>query len=47
MSLDENKSLVLRHFEELWNNGQVDRVEEFCPGLHELWPAVSRCASHR
>ena len=29
MSVDENKSCVLRQFEELWNNGQVDRVEDF------------------
>jgi len=29
MSADENKTCVLRHFEELWNNGQVDRVEDF------------------
>jgi predicted ester cyclase len=27
--VDENKACVLRHFEELWNNGQVDRVEDF------------------
>jgi hypothetical protein len=25
MSVDENKTCVLRQFEELWNNGQVDR----------------------
>lgn len=24
MHIDENKICVLRHFEELWNNGQVD-----------------------
>jgi predicted ester cyclase len=29
MSLDQDKACVLRHFEELWNNGQVDRVEDF------------------
>jgi len=29
MSVDENKICVLRQFEELWNNGQVDRVEDF------------------
>ena len=29
MSADENKTCVLRQFEELWNNGQVDRVEDF------------------
>jgi len=29
MSVEENKSCVLRQFEELWNNGQVDRVEDF------------------
>jgi hypothetical protein len=29
MSIVENKSCVLRHFEELWNKGKVDRVEEF------------------
>jgi predicted ester cyclase len=29
MSVDENKTCVLRQFEELWNNGQIDRVEDF------------------
>ena len=29
MSVHENKTCVLRQFEELWNNGQVDRVEDF------------------
>jgi predicted ester cyclase len=29
MSIQENKACVLRQFEELWNNGQVERVEEF------------------
>lgn len=29
MSLEENKTCVLRHFEELWNKGQVDKVEDF------------------
>jgi predicted ester cyclase len=29
MSVDENKTCVLRQFEELWNNGQLDSVEDF------------------
>ena len=29
ISVHENKTCVLRHFEELWNNGQVHRVEDF------------------
>jgi predicted ester cyclase len=29
MPNDANKACVRRHFEELWNNGQLDTVEEF------------------
>jgi predicted ester cyclase len=29
MSVDENKTCVVRHFKELWNDGLIDRVEDF------------------
>ncbi|HMD07583.1 MAG TPA: ester cyclase [Candidatus Acidoferrum sp.] len=29
MSDDANKTCVRRHFEELWNNGRLDRVDDF------------------
>jgi predicted ester cyclase len=29
MSVDENKTCVVRQFEEVWNEGQIDRVEDF------------------
>ena len=29
MSIDENKTIVRRFFEELWNAKRLDRVDEF------------------
>ena len=29
MSIDENKTCVLRHSEELWKTGQIETVEDF------------------
>jgi predicted ester cyclase len=29
MTVDENNTCVVRQFKELWNDGQIDRVEDF------------------
>ena len=41
MSLENNKAIAARYFEEFWNKGNVDIVDELCaPDVHVYAPLV-------
>lgn len=46
MTESANKDCVQRHFEELWNHGQVDKVDEFFSGEFSNFGVLRRSGHH-